>query len=89
MKRYASLFVIFLIISIGISHLLAEQQTDELYTRRFALLVGANHDEHDSCHVEQALRPIALLSQGLLRLLVLGDVDKNCLYSGFLKVIDK
>jgi hypothetical protein len=47
MKRYASVSVIFLILAIGIPHLMADQQRDELFTRRFALLVGANYGGKD------------------------------------------
>ena len=55
MKRYTCVFAVFLIISICIPHLRAEHQRDELFTRRFALLVGANHGGKDRVTLRYAV----------------------------------
>ena len=55
MKRYAYIFITVLTITVGIPRLMADQQTDELFTRRFALLVGANHGGEDRVTLRYAV----------------------------------
>jgi hypothetical protein len=55
MKRYVWMLFCFLIISICIPHLMADQQMDGLYTRRFAFLVGANHGGEDRLTLRYAV----------------------------------
>jgi hypothetical protein len=55
MMRYTCKFAVLIIISICIPLLKADQQTDELFTRRFALLVGANHGGKDRVTLRYAV----------------------------------
>jgi hypothetical protein len=55
MKRYTCILTVLIIISICIPRIGADQQADELFTRRFALLVGANHGGKDRVTLRYAV----------------------------------
>jgi len=55
MKRHKLLFFFILIGLFCLPYLKADKQTDELYTRRFAFLVGANHGGKDRVTLRYAV----------------------------------
>ena len=55
MNRYKFLFVFILTGLLCLPYLKADQQTDDLYTRRFAFLVGANHGGEDRVTLRYAV----------------------------------
>ncbi len=55
MNRHKFLFVFILIGLLCFPYLTADQQTDDLYTRRFAFLVGANHGGEDRVTLRYAV----------------------------------
>jgi hypothetical protein len=55
MKRHKLLFFCILTCLLSLPYLKADRQTDELYTRRFALLVGANHGGEDRVPLRYAV----------------------------------
>jgi len=55
MKKHKFIIIVFLIGLFCLPGLTADQQTDDLYTRRFAFLVGANHGGKDRITLRYAV----------------------------------